>query len=644
MSWGVKYRLSYNGLLDITWKHDFLIEDYSGEITMLKGSRTPATFIYDSDDLFTPICASSVDFEIIEYTDEQFQDYFLQDRMIKIKSYKNDVLFWQGWSIAHDCRTKYTYPPKIFAFTAVDGITFLHNKRLTITSPGIVQLYTFFKQAFDYIDLDASIYECLDVYGENDDYDDSPLFQKRIDSWAFYDPSNWTYNYLYDVLEKLLVGEVGGRLYQRNGIWYIDRVSKMTTTEEIIYRTYTSAFVPIKDGSEWITSDENRVKEITSAKIQPISTPVNESLIKELERPYSEFTLTADFQLRENILRYPDIFTANILYDIELERKRAFYYEKTLKIDYQGYPPTNSQGIKYSLGYVKFLGDVYDPLFTFSITCRLLGTLRIKLYIENEDDSISYMYTHNFPVNPALNRSWSAFGANSRDTLYLHDLMVLQNTTNEEVTETVDIFVGDAPLEGQMYLLINPPNSLNHTVQIDLESLNISYSECNRISEERKIVLEEFHTNKREKTIQTYSAVRKYGESESTYAANVYENPHLAYPGMYYNSDDQESFHTLFFIKGINNTGALENLIMQDIMTYYSTMRLRVTGTIISELDYGNVISYKNKLYLIMYFQYDTLTSFAELTLLEISVLQDFLVTESGDYILTESGDYILIE
>jgi len=652
----VKYRIKYKDWYGAQWQHDFYM-DYTGDVNEVICSGNPVVYGWETANLFThtAIHGSYAEFELMQETTDQYEELISTNKAAKVVSYRDGNVFWQGWTIADNYITQYLNGFKSIKITAIDGIGFLKNTSYTASVPTRVTIKSVLKQCFDTADLETDIYESLDVYGSGMDTDESPINQTYIDMWMFYDRDNRTYQSLYDILNCILSDwGVGAQVYLKNGDWYIDRVSQKG--REITYSHYDSDFE--LQG----TVNETNVKLLSGAKVLPTSVPVNKSLYKEVVRPYSSFNLTANYDLRENSLKYWHTFSVvplpglnpinpqNIQYSIE--DSRITIYQPSFVPNYQ-------HGINYYIGYVdleRTRTDIEDTLFAFTITGELKGWFRVKLFIEDEVTGDTYYYTNYYEDGEVTIKSvWSK--QDMRNIPGLQDVISINKKDElESFNETSNVTRGVADrsyIRGQMYLQILPPynyapgNIPPAIVHVYLKDIQLKYFECVKLNEKINISVSAL-TNKKEHDTKLYSnpsyLLQQRSSSGFVNSYYNYRNPHLVYPGILYTkSGAVYTPITNYFIKDINDNKALERILAEDIMTYYSVPRLKLTGTLLTEIDFGQIIEYHSRFYLIMSLILHTRSSFADVILFEISKEEGFLLDEDGEYVLDENEQPIKI-
>jgi len=652
MAYVTKYNLTFKDYFQTQWDIDFQINGYSGPITDLVGTGDPVIINYEASDYFThsPIKASSVEINLIELTDDAYREFFTSDKAAKIKIHKGTDLFWQGWTIADCYSSLYNLCPKQVKLIAVDGLTFLKNIPLPVTAmggPDKYQVYKYFKAAFDAIGFNCSVYQSMAItYFTNLDlFDDL-----QVDTWCWYEDEK--YKSLYEVLTDILMA-FGLRVYQKDGCWYIDHISQLDLGV-VTYRVYTYLF------AYTTTSAETLNKTITSKSGSPLIVPINHSLYKELDRPFSKFELTASFRLNTNLIRYPKEFDATINYRIDDDD--TLYLTNSVTNPFL-------QGINYNLGYVDFENITehhnLTRFFIFTVSGETRGMLKFKLYVDNIADSTRYYYNHLATTNNNAQTWYTGVSAVTGSQPNSRDLLRIDYTgsdVRQAFSETVYVYHHNRTqvLKGHLHLLINPPYDGafflpdlilddNIHAEIDLTQMTLKYMGCKMT--ENVITLENsaYDVNEKNYDIKLYSDPRRTSvitESDGSISGTVvmgHKNSWTSYPGLvFYYDSATELFNPCYQFRYNNgDLKTIEEFLTEDIMSYYSSLRNRLLGTLLGQINFGNVLDYDSKRYMIASMALNIKKAQNEVTLIQISDIGSFLLDETGDYILTEDGDKI---
>lgn len=643
MSFGTKYNLTFKDHFQTQWDIDFQIDGYSGAITDLIGTADPVSINYEASDHFThsPLKASSVEIRLIELTDDAYKDFFISDKTAKVKIYKGTDLFWQGWTLAEGYNSLYNLCPKPVTLTAIDGLSFLKSCPLSVSETGagaidetgIFAAFRFLKQAFDKIGFSCNIYESLNLYDYRVNQALSPFTETHLDTWKFYNGRNKDYSSLYNVLTDILTAW-GARLYQKDGCWYIDHIRQLSSGS-ITYRAYNSSLTYTG------TSVEDRTYDITSASGSPLNVPINHSLFKQLERPLSKLKLTSQYHLNKELLRYIDApsVEGDITYEIQ--------EDKFLKI--HGVVGHNySDGLIYNLGRMDFSG-LTDPIMNISLRGEFYGSFSVSLYIYNEDDATNYYYYGLYDGNPTTD-AWKTSSG------YVLHAATTGNWRHIRAFDvSYDIYADEETFKGTMYLLICAPyNSfvsgippLDPQLILDLDDTTVTYNECRKQDKTFELINSSNQTNLKEIELNIYGEPKKerfitYG-GITTEEILTFVNPHLVYPGIFYYYDGDEYLPCYAFKYGTDDEKKLENFIIEDIMTFYANLRLKITGTLLGQMNFGMVLDYDSKRYMIASSYYNLKKSQNEIVALQISEVGSFLLNEDDTYILLEDGNKITL-
>lgn len=653
MSWYPKYNLTFKDFLGTQWDIDFCVDAVGPvAITDLVGTGDPVRINYEVSEYFThdPIKASSVEINLIETIDDTFMEFFTADKVSKVKIYKGINLFWQGFTIASEYHSSYNTPPKSVTIMAVDGLTFLKNIPLNvksgygITAPGRYSLKTFFKQAFDQIGVEALIRESFNIWDSRMNLSNSPLTETYLDTWRFYregtgqsagasygeydNPEIQPYDNLYNVLVSILTA-YGARLYQKDGCWYMDHIRQLSG-ETITYRTYDSLFVAVG------TVVETRPLSITSATGTPRLVPIEHSLYKELERPYSQFVQTVNLDLNSNLIRYTDIFDVNGYTGYKIT-------DKYIEIDSILAKPT-SHGLVYSCGMID-MSDSGIYTLKLGITGNHVGLFRVIVYLRRTSNGIAYTY------NIGTKR-WTTWDNTYGDAMYCiireSDTDVSGNYINESFSETVDIIGTGSLLSGELFVLISPPYIPGITgaaLRFDRSGLKMDYNNAHVSNKTYTLTSSSFLANKGQINTNVYSRflyesynVNSSGQGSVSYITD--KNAGLIYPGLLYYYDGSNYLPAYQFKYGSDGTvSLLELILLEDIMSYYSILRSRCLGILLGVMDFGSVLDYDGKRYMISACIFDIKKAQHEVTILQISTTGSFMLNDDGTYVLDENGN-----
>lgn len=634
MAYGQKYELQFKDFYGVTWNAYIYVKDYSGSSSYLTGQGDPLNIVYEVTEHFThtPIKPSYCEVNLIEFTDDTFFEFFTKDRNAKIKIYKNSVLYWQGWSIGDGYYSLYNLCPKPVKITFVDGLTFLKNIPLPVDDMGGPDKYVireYFKAAFDLIGLENKCYEKFNITYAGLDL----LTKFYVDTWRWYNEG--TYSNMYEVLSDILF-TFGARLYQHNGDWKIDNIVDLSLGS-ITYNRYSSNFT-----LEGTTEEDKVVNGLT---------PVNHSLYKELERPYSKFTLKVDYGLNTNVIRYKNVFESSCLFN--------FSEDNILRLT-SDIPVPYLQGIKYYLGYFKFEW-FNDKAFTVHLSAQVIGLFKVYLLLDNVLDDKTYAYNKVKVEGLAPDAdSWEEVS----DVSLLYWVNHSKSTTFQRVDETIDVYKRQV-LEGNLYLLFCPPYQINLVTNpdwskdtkaiIDMNQTTVTYHECQKKEHKVEFGNSDLNTNENELSIKLYSnpdiMFRINLNPNNANWDNLYQsvlgyiNPGAVYPGCVFTDADQDMIYdVLRWIRhGESDLMMIEDHLVNQIMTYYAHLRTKCVGTIIGAMSFGNTIKYDNKIYMIAHINTNVKKQLNEVTLFEIGQYGSFLIDENEDYILLEDGNKIAL-
>lgn len=262
--YSLKYRLEFDDViegefndykLEIQKKYDDGVTPDS--IVELTGTNSPVVLNYNltKDNIFAPIRSSYLDISIYHMdgmTYNQFWDlYITQDDGFKVKLYKNNNLFWDGWlgsSLVAEEQISSPYRVKLRAY---DGLHLLKKTPYFDTTEVFQATANQFNDRYGYHEVKDIITKCLFNTGlienptnqiisvikiKNDDSSDTTL----ADDYFLEDTKMHHTTFLngesdgmtcFQVLEMTL-DSLGATIYQRDGNWCIVRISDITQFSE----------------------------------------------------------------------------------------------------------------------------------------------------------------------------------------------------------------------------------------------------------------------------------------------------------------------------------------------------------------------------------------------------------------------------
>lgn len=669
MAFATKYNLTFKDWLGTQWDIDFQVDGFSGDVTDLIGTGDPVFINYEANEHFThsPIKSSSVEINLIESTDDAYVEFFTSDKAAKVKIYRGSDLFWQGWTIATGYHSPYNVPPKSVRLYAIDGLAFLKNIPLdpwTLASlgPGKNSLMEYIKQALNQIGFSTNLYESLQISELGIASLSSSLTDLYVDSWRWYRKGTgvdarpgWgvydntevqPYDNLYNVLDHILTA-LGARIYQKDGCWYIDHISQLSGGS-ITYHSFNSSYAKGDDAAE------TRDLDITAKGGSPQLVPINHSLYKEFDRPYSEFTLGINTAIDQNLLRYDDIFTPlNTGYTLT---------EETIEINGISNEVIR-EGIVYNCGHVDFTGSSLDEyVLKLNVSGRIRGVFSAAVYFHHDNASF-YIYPKGYKgpgehfsgLTYTDGEHWPVFNLAYPDTLFSivkhSDKDSSDNYILSDFSEALEIIGTGSGMVGTLYLEIFCPYISGATgafLEIDRTNFSLKYENARANTKKYKLTSSNFIANTGSVETEIHSRFLYYsvyvnpsgGRSTSLISD---ENVQLLYPGLIYWKNGSDYIPAVNFTKGDTDPSLLEYILMEDIMTFYSVLRRKLTGTLMGLMNFGNVLDYDNRRYMIVSDIFNIKKSQHEVTLLQVSDLAAYLLNEDGTYILDEDGNKIVL-
>jgi hypothetical protein len=691
MTYGNKYYSTYQNhpRFSSTWTIYIATGGYSGGLTRLIMADEPVFVNFEgvADNIMAPIRASSVSLQIIEKTDNSLIELFEKDRAGLVKIYRDGAMYWTGWTI-NEYQSPYTMCPKELTITAVDGITFMQDQSMygvmdASRGVGTYQLITYLYACLNWIGLDLQLYESIDLWADGQSKTGHPLEQLWLPYHFFIkDRDTLEMDTLYDAVEKIMKG-LGATLKQKHGRWYIDR-AKQLLSKRITYRVYTKDFIY----STIRTEDLSKVVRSTPDESLDM-TPINMSFTKSYDTIYKKLTTTVDYKESPNLIKSWldfDTFGKNgvigeygLLQYYILDNQPSIIH-MTKKEGAWNY--TEVGGIRFDLGtYTKstraysgfWLSENMNARPYFKI--RMVGNLhgpdcvlhaQLRLVPSDGNGNIIYDYAdghwYKLPVNGMFNidsiQLWIEEGDHEgsvSDGEFDAEFEISTWQSKDQTTGYSDGTITDlADDEYHVYLMIFTPgihSNSSSKAMIDLDLAQLEVNIADGILTTHDIIKEQTNYQGEEATfdITLYSEPNyNYAQIEQTpidfvpkndpfWGTGSLMNTKLIYPGMLYTYAGGVFTPVRLFTVGADTTKyMLEYIIISDIIYFYFERRWVIDGTILGEMDIGNVLTFDKHLYMIARLMVNTRMATQVAHLLELITEEDYLITESGESIELE--------
>jgi hypothetical protein len=690
--WWNKYCLYFPNLkYNTQWTIYFQVYGTAGSMAYLTGSGEPAFVNYEqsAENMFTPVISSSMDFEIVETTDDSLIEFFSKERYARVRAYNGGTLYWTGWVNPTDYSSLDNVCPKKFKFTASCGLNLLRDrflfdtevtaaqalKEIATISQGKNSIIKYLKLCLEFIDLDIPLYESFDIIPDNDALKIAGKYLEGIyiDSFAFMtDRVDVKYMSYFEILENI-ISSYGCRIYQKHGRWYLNSVRQLMD-DEITYREYSSAFAYVT-----IHTEDLR-KTMTGSSGSPLIVPINHSLYKSHDEIYKKLTNKVTYNINSNLIRYWKQYTKNA------GTKVWTFSDNKIRIR-SGNP--NNEGILYDLGLIKITNQSPNALFKIQLSGMMLGTIYATLYLRTTDNRLFYFqhdtrqfynkiteeweWEHTWvEVTDPNNLPWwdgsirvDNYGQESSNTGTDGKIYVVKEFSQsiEANVDTLMDLYGASIENAHLYFRItcpyirDYPDGTNYTELItqttarlflDLPNVAITYKEFDKASNE--VVMKQSEFKGIEKTneqflhsLPLYDYYTEESGHETKYNLNLINPDHIL-PKLTYTYEGGYYIPIAEYTKGTDiSTHLLEKLICEDIFHFYSQKRLVLDGTIMGEIDFGHTLNYGSKRYMIDRMLLNIKMSNQTLHLVQIMAEEGSLLLETGDKVLLETGDEILL-
>lgn len=248
-TYGVRWRLEYDDDLNAnTSRIDILERDYSGSVTEIKGAGNPFELEYKGDinNPYKAIVPSVATIGLMCTSSGQFEDIFTSDdRKYLVKFYKNTgsglTLKWTGYCIPELYEEPYLFEPFPLTINATDGLAELSSQDFLDENEnrykGNLSSLSIIASALKTTGLEINIRSAVNIFDAsmNTTVDDDPLDQAYVDTRIFYNDQKEPLDLNFVVTAVL--EPFGARLFQSQGVWWIQRIEYSVTTN-VIYREY----------------------------------------------------------------------------------------------------------------------------------------------------------------------------------------------------------------------------------------------------------------------------------------------------------------------------------------------------------------------------------------------------------------------
>jgi len=626
MSYGNKYKIQLDSVyLGDTYIFYIQEEDYSGAVTNLVCGSDPIRVEWHntSNDKFGQVIVGST-LELYILADSsvtQYDDLFTSNsRKYKGVLYKNASIIWQGYGLTDNySRPDYCKPFEL-VITFTDGLGLLKNDIFNENGAitGKHRLSEYIGYCLYQTDLDLKVYESINVYEENMDsgVGDSMLYQTYIDVLSF---EGLTY---YEILGRILIGS---QVKQRNGAWWITRIDEKKA--RIIYYRYwntpysmMSADAPAGNSTEDLSITLTDVNQDAA----DLNVFIDRSQRIDWMGGWKNITINEDSGLNNNLIKYYKTqFTAYNTGNYNI-------YDTQIRLtgtggSFDGY-------ISYNLGTLESAG--WSQKIKISIKCQMRGIIRFRLrsitetstwYLKEKVDDIgNYVW-----INVDSNFIQKSYG-NYND---LEEAVELDIDIN-----TVGIIAGDCYLD--IYEPIRYELLHSGTTYLIDGYLLINYADL-------KLELSPKATDFTDKAITNFD-ISEFNNiipddidvylSDTTRVSNeIYVFKNL----LYYKSGDDYILTQDWIKRGSSaKYGYVATLLKEIAWQYEKEWRKRV-GQLICNFDVDKVVYDDTYYYMIAGARFSPKFDLWDVTMLQISAAEEYILFEDEDIMELETGDYV---
>ena len=244
---------------EVFWRVEVAERGFVGaaEVMHFDGG-TPLSITWErrGDEFYIPVKGSEATINILCLENFHYINLFTADpRKFRVSIYRNTKLYWRGYVVADFYSENFAKPPYTVTIKAVDGFNLLSNLpfRKADGSPfsGRKSLWELIYECINLLELDVSVADWMDLFGENMVEIRSPLRQTFVEMTKLYSVyENPTYR---DILE-LCLKPFAAQIFQSNGALHIRRAISLYNDTRPLSFYEIGALFP----TGWLTAADGR--------------------------------------------------------------------------------------------------------------------------------------------------------------------------------------------------------------------------------------------------------------------------------------------------------------------------------------------------------------------------------------------------
>ncbi len=132
MSYGIKYKVPFKTLSEISCEIQIAEKNYVGNSVELIAGSTPISISYQQGDLLSPIRASGATIQV--YGSSYLQDLYSSDPQgIKVTLLRNGLVYWIGFLTPDTFSQDFSSPSFIYDLECVSAFSTLKYKEFDLT-------------------------------------------------------------------------------------------------------------------------------------------------------------------------------------------------------------------------------------------------------------------------------------------------------------------------------------------------------------------------------------------------------------------------------------------------------------------------------------------------------------------------------
>lgn len=289
MAYGIKYLIEWRDIDNNQNRIEILQDGYSGAVTSLTPTDTPAVHRYereDNEDILSPIMASTLTFSFFATDTVDFRSFFsFSDTEFKVVYKFENAIMFQGYVLNDIAGEPFQDPPYPVVITATDGLGQLKEVELSGPSQDTELGELIFEQ-LNRLNLELDFEVCNDLYEALEQDNTLSIFgqlaenQLKVQAGTFDEIKLSAFDFLSEICKIF-----GWTLFQHRNRWVIQRP------------VYANSVAPVRFIHAW---DGSGITTETALNIQTVGDqtqlsttwiPVESDQLLQYQRPFKRLTV-----------------------------------------------------------------------------------------------------------------------------------------------------------------------------------------------------------------------------------------------------------------------------------------------------------------------------------------------------------------